>query len=107
MNPEFLAKRTKAVSGLKDEKLCCVAGTGTTLSGSGILLEELAVLEHQKWCQWAQGVMDNEDISDATKKRWSGFMRPYEELPESIKEFSRKNARLTLEFFENFFKNSK
>jgi hypothetical protein len=60
------------------------------------LLEELAALEHQQWCEWAQHLMKHEKLSPERCDRWYGLMGDYITLPEHVKEQDRDWARLAL-----------
>lgn len=59
-------------------------------------LEQLAELEHEQWIEWAQSMMDSEEISQERKRRWEQYMVPYDELDEDAKEQDRKWARKVL-----------
>jgi len=61
-----------------------------------ILLEKLAELEHIQWMNWTKNVLENEKISKTTIQRWKGYLIPYNELPEEIKELDRNYARKVL-----------
>lgn len=60
------------------------------------LLEALASIEHDQWMEWAQSLMDNENISSERRQRWSKLMVPYDELTEESKEQDRVYARKVL-----------
>ena len=66
------------------------------------LLEQLAKLEHERWMKWAKYVLENETISEETRKRWEKDFAPYEQLPEEVKERDRVFARKNLNIFEQF-----
>ena len=54
------------------------------------LKEELAALEHEQWMSWASDLMLSEEkLSDERIKRWSLFMVPYEDLPDTFKNSDR------------------
>ena len=56
-------------------------------------VEALADLIHEQWMEWAQNLMDKEDLSPDRVERWKGYMVPYSELTEEVKEEDRKWAR--------------
>jgi len=57
------------------------------------LIEKPAELEHVQWQQWAEKIMETEDISPARKERWKSLCVPYSQLPEEWKEYDRQWAR--------------
>lgn len=61
------------------------------------LLEQLAELEHQQWMNWAQHLIQTENLSQATITRWQSFFIPYDQLSESIKEQDRDYARKVMD----------
>lgn len=85
------------------------------------LLEKLAVLEHEQWCEWSQNVFadlkyfiniidsygiknvldeDDKEFFNSQierSKRWGQLWKPYNELSEGMKEEDRKYARKVLE----------
>ena len=67
-----------------------------------ILLEKLALLEHERWMKWARYLLESENISSTTRERWEKDFVPYEKLPEEIKQLDRKFAEKNLEVFEDF-----
>jgi hypothetical protein len=103
----FIEERSKKVNALAEEKrrgmFLPPRDTGT--GGNGDILERLAAIEHEKWRVWAGNLMERETLSEETRARWTRFMVPYGELPDEIKQYSRDNAKRTLEFFGNFFNN--
>ena len=106
----FLEKRKQALQSIANEKIASInpfSGTGNkqqTISGSS-LLESVAAMEHEKWCCLAKTLIDRGDVTGETAERWQTFFKPYNELPEGVKYFSRDNAKKTLNFFGDFFKN--
>jgi hypothetical protein len=66
------------------------------------LLEELSQLEHKQWVEWAKSILEKEDISEETQKRWKKDFIPYVDLPEEIKRLDRPFARKSLKVFEEF-----
>ena len=84
------------------------------------LLEKLAVLEHEQWCEWSQNVFadlkyfiniidsygiknvldeDDKEFFNSQierSKRWGQLWKPYNELSEGMKEEDRKYARKVL-----------
>ena len=65
------------------------------------LLEKLAELEHQQWMAWASKVLETENISDETRKRWESYFVPYVDLPDNIEELDRNYARKVLKILQN------
>ena len=58
------------------------------------LIEQLAELEHQQWCHWAQSLLANEPhLSPVRADRWRKEMIPYHALSEERKELDRVWAR--------------
>ena len=66
------------------------------------LLEKLSQLEHEQWMKWAKHILENENISEETRKKWEEDFIPYSELPENIKKLDRPFAQKSLEIFEDF-----
>ena len=64
------------------------------------LLEQLAVLEHEQWIEWTRGVA--RDLWPERRKRWQEYWVPYNQLPESAKDFARKWAQKVLDLLENY-----
>lgn len=64
------------------------------------LLEKLSALEHDQWVSWAQHILETENISPGTRKRWEAYFVPYDELPESIKKLDRPFAQKALDLFD-------
>jgi len=62
------------------------------------VFEALAALEHEQWMAWSQAVAD--EVSEERRQRWQEFWKPYEELPESVKEQDRIWARKVLEVLD-------
>lgn len=61
------------------------------------VLETLAADAHERWMRWAKTLLENEPgISEARRARWQKVFVPYDDLPETIKEQDRKEARLAL-----------
>lgn len=60
------------------------------------MLEVLAEIEHIQWMEWAQSLMDNENISQELRARWAKLMIPYKDLSEESKEQDRVYARKVL-----------
>lgn len=69
------------------------------------LLEKLSAQEHEQWMSWAKHILENENISEQTKKRWQADFVPYLNLPENIKKLDRPFARKSLHVFEEYLKN--
>lgn len=61
------------------------------------LLEQLASLEHDQWCAWAQGMVQTEALTPECVLRWQGLFIPYADLSEMDKEKDRAWARKVLE----------
>jgi len=66
------------------------------------IFEELSALEHEQWLMWAKDILEKEDISEETRKRWEEYFVPYEVLPEGAKNLDRTFARKSLEVFKSF-----
>ena len=66
------------------------------------LLEKLSALEHEQWMSWAKHILENEKISEETKKRWKADFLPYQNLSEEVKQQDRPFAQKSLELFEKF-----
>lgn len=62
------------------------------------LVEALAALEHEQWMDWARAVMP--EVTAGRRQRWHGYMVPYEELEEPVKELDRAWARRALAVLE-------
>ena len=80
------------------------------------LLERLASLEHEQWCEWSKSIakdinnlleliptedLDVEELTffmdqNARLNRWAKLRVPYEDLSEMWKEEDRKYARKVL-----------
>ncbi len=61
-------------------------------------IEVVANAVHEQWIRWAQTVMDGEpELSESRRMRWERYMVPYAELPEHVKEYDRKEARLIVD----------
>jgi len=73
----------------------CSSGTDRTLR------EELAALEHQQWWEWSKTVAREEDISKERIERWRQYWKPYEDLPEDVKDHDRKWADRVTELLWN------
>ena len=59
-----------------------------------LLIKQLAELEHQQWCHWANSLLANEPhISPERAARWQQEMIPYQARPEERKELDRHWAR--------------
>lgn len=63
------------------------------------LLEEIAGLEHEQWVEWTQAVA--KDLWPERRKRWEAYWVPYEQLPESAKDFPRKWAQKIMDLIES------
>ena len=61
-----------------------------------LLIEYLASLEHDLWCEWSKEIVKTEHISHTRSKCWESFWIPYGLLSEEIKEHDRKWARKVL-----------
>jgi hypothetical protein len=58
------------------------------------IIEQLAALEHEQWCAWAQVLAKEEDyLSSERIKRWTSLFGPYANLTEVQKEQDRIWAR--------------
>lgn len=64
------------------------------------ILEALSRLEHEQWMEWAQEILDTEDISHERRVRWQADCVPYEQLPESRKKLDRPYARKVLDILQ-------
>lgn len=64
------------------------------------ILEALSRIEHEQWMEWAQEILDTEDISPERRLRWQADFVPYEQLPESRKKLDRPYARKALEVLQ-------
>lgn len=61
------------------------------------LLDELARLEHDQWCDWAKEIIDTEHISKERSERWLGvFRRDYSSLTIEEKYEDYKYAERVL-----------
>jgi len=65
--------------------------------GEKELLEELAELEHQQWCDWSRNLRTTEKLTPERIMRWEELWINYKDLPEDQKESDRKYARKVLE----------
>lgn len=73
------------------------------MDNDDLLLEQLASLGHEQWVTWAKQVLDTEPgLSPTRKNNWRQYMRPYNELPEEIKEYNREWARKVCKIFKFF-----
>lgn len=70
------------------------------------LREALAELEHEQWMSWAESLIQNEDLSAERLHRWSGFFKPYDELPEDAKESDRKWADKVIAAVDKYIEES-
>lgn len=66
------------------------------INSSEKVIEELSALEHDQWVQWANSLMQSEDLSEERIQRWIPYMVPYSELTDEVKEHDRKWARKAL-----------
>ena len=66
------------------------------INSSENVIEKLAALEHDQWVQWANSLMQSEDLSEERIQRWIPYMVPYSELEDDVKEHDRKWARKAL-----------
>ena len=65
------------------------------------VIEQLADLEHQQWCHWAQGLLaDEPGLSLDRASRWRRELIPYHDLPEDRKELDRVWPRRVLTLFQ-------
>ena len=62
------------------------------------LRERLADLEHEQWMKWAGSVMP--EVSQGRQDRWQGYMVPYAELTEKVKDYDRKWADKILDILQ-------
>lgn len=62
------------------------------------LVEALAALEHEQWMHWARSVMA--EVAPGRRQRWHGYLVPYEDLEEPVKELDRHWARRVVEVLE-------
>lgn len=68
-----------------------------------LVRERLAAIEHKQWMDWAETLMEEENLSDERVERWEQYMVPYDELDEETKEYDREYADDVLEvFMKNF-----
>jgi len=65
-----------------------------------ILIEKLASLIHDEWCDWSKEIAKTENISQKRLKRWIRLWIPYSELKEETKEVDRGWARKVVEIFK-------
>ena len=63
------------------------------------LIEKLAELEHEQWCQWSKNLVEKEKLSKERIDRWAKLWVPYSELSEEMKESDRIWARKALRIF--------
>ena len=68
------------------------------------ILELLAEIEHNQWCDWSKELVKTEMISSKRKNRWRTLWKPYEQLTEEEKEMDRFYARKILQLLENIAK---
>jgi len=61
-------------------------------------LEALADLEHQQWCAWARGTID--DVPAERAERWKRLLVPYEELDERDKQADRVFAERVIKLLQ-------
>ena len=60
-------------------------------------LEWFAARVHLLWMDWANALLDEENISPERMRRWMSYMVPYADLPEEAKEMDRHAARLLMD----------
>jgi hypothetical protein len=65
-----------------------------------ILLERLAALEHEQWCEWSRAVSG--EVSEARFDRWARLWVPYDQLSDEAKEKDRDWARKVIEILRRF-----
>ena len=87
---ESIREFVEFVGGILDKKL-------EQLFESPELLERLAALEHEQWVLWSRAVA--EEVREERRARWEQLWRPYDELPEHMKEEDRRFARKVLDVF--------
>jgi hypothetical protein len=56
------------------------------------LREKLAALEHSQWEAWSKTLLATENISEERTERWQQYGVPYDQLPETVKEYDREWA---------------
>jgi bifunctional non-homologous end joining protein LigD len=64
------------------------------------LLEELSELEHEQWMKWSKDVAKKEDISPERLERWKEYWKPYDKLPEDVKDDDREWAEKVLKLVQ-------
>lgn len=66
------------------------------------IIEALAELEHQQWCDWSQSIVATEDISQDRLSRWAHLWRPYSELSDTEKQSDRHYANKVYAVIKKF-----
>jgi hypothetical protein len=67
------------------------------------LIEELADLEHRQWWDWAEDILESENITEGREKRWrKNSFKPYEKLSEEQKDMDREWARKVLKIVNKY-----
>lgn len=63
------------------------------------IIELLAELEHEQWCEWSKALAEDRlcEIDTARLERWQRLWRPYCELNENQKDQDRVYARKVFE----------
>ena len=70
---------------------------GDSVETNSTDLEIKAERIHQVWVDWANHIINTEQLSDDRKKRWKSLMIPYKDLSETEKEKDRKVVRYVME----------
>lgn len=68
------------------------------------LLEKLSSIGHEQWMQWAKDILDKENFSSKTRKRWESYFVSYVDLPEDVKDLDRTFAQKSIEIFKKYQK---
>ena len=69
------------------------------------LLEKLADSEHERWSRWMRWMFTDTNYTEENVARWKKQMRtPYSELSEGEKDSDRKEARRTIEIFQEYIR---
>ena len=84
----------------KHEKHCPYKGLQFRELAQNELIEELAALEHEQWIEWTRSVA--QDLWPERRKRWQEYWVPYNQLPESARDFARKWAQKVLDLLETY-----
>lgn len=87
--------RLQSVAALKKAELGILP---VESKSSEVLLEQLARLEHQQWCDFASAVLEGEPgLSKERSDRWKRFLTSYDSLPDPVKNICRGYAKKSLD----------